>query len=382
MIPLAERMRPQSLDEWVGHEHLLTEGRPLYDAIMADKLFSFVLYAPPGVGKSTLCFLIRKYSKNRFVSLSAVTSGVKDLKAAIDEAKLWKERQQRETVLFIDEIHRFNKSQQDALLPGVERGEIVLMGATTENPSFELNAALLSRVRVFRMEALRKEDIQKILTRAVKTFFKDSPSISTEVIQLISSLSQGDARVALNALELVRSNPIPERVQEIFESKILFHDKSGDLHYQVISAFIKSMRAGQTDAALYYLARLWSAGEDPLFIARRMVIFASEDVGNADLKALALTNAVRHAVEFIGRPECYYALAQGVLYLSKAPKSREVGEQFSKALETVEKTGSLAVPNFLINPQSPLDRELGRGRKRNSNESYLPGELMNPPSTI
>lgn len=373
MKPLSEEMRPQSLDDFVGQEHVLSEGKPLYEAIKEDRLFSFVLYAPPGCGKTSLCSLIRKTTKNRFKSISAVTSGVKDLKAIIEEARMWQARENIDLVLFIDEIHRFNKGQQDALLGAVEKGEIILIGATTENPSFELNSALLSRLRVFRMESLQKEDLLKILKRAEESLKdRDGISIEKDALERISELSQGDARTALNALEQALPEVSLKKINALFAKKALYHDKSGDMHYQVVSAFIKSMRSSQPEAALYYMARMWEAGEDPLFIARRMVIFASEDIGNADLRAIALANAVRHAVEFIGRPECYYALSQGVIYLSRATKSREVGNLFDNALSKVSREGSLPPPKFLVNAVTKLDRELGRGQKRKEGESFLP----------
>jgi putative ATPase len=372
MKPLAEEMRPTRLEDWIGHQEVLKPGSPLYEAISQDRLFSFILYAPPGSGKTSLCRLIKNYTKSHCVSLSAVTAGVKDLKAVITEAKAWKDRAQRETLLFIDEIHRFNKSQQDALLGAVEAGEITLIGATTENPSYELNAALISRLRVFRLEKLRDEDIRCILDRAVEHIGKDIPE---EVLQLISVKSFGDARIALNILEQVSDQPSVSRVEYLFRSATLKHDKAGEAHYQIISALIKSMRAGEEEAALYYFARLWEAGEDIKFIARRLVIFASEDVGNADLRALAVANAVRQAVEFVGRPECYYNLAQAVIFLSRAPKSREVGDKFSKALDQVRRFGDAKVPDFLVNANTRLDRELGKGRKPQPGESFLPLEF-------
>jgi putative ATPase len=375
MIPLAERMRPKTLEEWVGHRDILSPGKALYEAIRNDKLFSFILYAPPGSGKTSLCQIIKTQTKSKFVSLSATHAGVKDLKAVIEEAQIWRERQKRETILFVDEIHRFNKGQQDALLPAVERGEITLIGATTENPSFEVNSALLSRLRVFRLEALTKEDQLAILSRAAATLKDDGAIIEEDALVLVANLAQGDARAALNALEWALPEVTSKKIQELFEKRAIFHDRTGDLHHQVVSAFIKSMRASESDAALYYLARLWSAGEDPLYIARRMVIFASEDIGNADLRALALANAVRHAVEFVGRPECYYALAQGVIYLSKAAKSRDVGDAFQRALSQVERTGAVKVPEFITNANTKLDRDLGRGRSRREGESYLPLEV-------
>ena len=375
MIPLSEKLRPKNLEEFVGQTRILSPGKPLYEAIKNDRLFSFVLYAPPGCGKTSLCRLIKQTTKNRFRALSAVSSGVKDVKAAIEEARAWKQREDVDMVVFIDEIHRFNKGQQDALLGAVEAGEIILVGATTENPSYELNSALLSRVRVFRMEALNAQDIKTLLLRARDHLQTENGEISDDAIDKLIDFSQGDARIALNAVEQALPNVTAEKVSQLFERKLLQHDKSGEMHYHVVSAFIKSMRSGQTEAALYYMARMWEAGEDPLFIARRMVIFASEDVGNHDLRAIALSNAVRHAVEFIGRPECYYALAQGVIYLSRAQKSREVGNLFDKAMRQVKEGGSLNVPDFLVNAPTKLDRELGRGRKQNKGESFLPKEL-------
>lgn len=350
----------------------MSPGSPLYEAIRNDALFSFVLYAPPGSGKTSLGRLIKNYTKAKCVSLSAVTAGVKDVKAVIEEAKAWWGRAERKTILFLDEIHRFNKSQQDALLGAVEAGDIILVGATTENPSYELNSALISRLRVFRLERLRDEDIQRILKRALRQIEKD---VSDDVLKSIAERSSGDARIALNVLEQVLPQPTLENVDYLFRSASLKHDKSGETHYQVVSAFIKSMRAGQEAAALYYLARLWEAGEDVKFIARRLVIFASEDVGNADLRALAVANAVRQAVEFVGRPECYYNLAQAVIYLCSAPKSREAGDKFSKAMDLVRRYGDAEVPKFLTNANTRLDRELGKGGKRQEGESYLPRDL-------
>lgn len=375
MKPLAERLRPKTLEDWVGQSDLLAPDSVLRRAIETDQIFSFILYAPPGSGKTSLCRIIQAQTKKRFVAINAVTSGVKDLKVIIEEAKLWKDRSQRETVLFIDEIHRFNKSQQDALLAAVERGDLILLGATTENPSFEINAALLSRARVFRMEALSEEDLLHILQRAKKLLEEEkgtTAEISDEDLRLLAKEAHGDARVAIGAFEVLFPDLSLSRIQKFFARPQLSHDKSGDLHYQIISAFIKSMRAGQTDAALYYLARLWEAGEDPKFIARRMLIFASEDVGNADLRAIALANAVKGAVEFIGRPECFYALSQGVIYLSKAAKSREAGDRFQKALAQVRRSGPVSPPRFLINAVTKLDKELGRGAKALPGESFFP----------
>jgi len=378
MIPLAEKMRPKSLSEWVGHEELLGTESPLGRAFRDDDFFSFILYAPPGTGKTTLSRLVKSTTKkNRVIFLNAVSSGVKDVKDVIEGAGLWQRSQDQGTILMIDEIHRFNKSQQDVLLAAVEKGDIILIGATTENPSYELNAALLSRVKVFRMESLTSEDVLKILNRAVEAIrvdFSDRLQIEDQALELIAKSVTGDARSALNILESILPSVTILRVRKALEQKPLQHDKTGDLHHQIVSAFIKSMRASQVDAALYYMARLWEAGEDPTYIARRMLIFASEDIGNADIRALAIANAVRQACEFVGRPECYYALSQGVIFLAKAPKSREVGELFQRALQKVQQTGHKPPPKFLMNANTKLDRDLGRGRPREGDESFMPSE--------
>lgn len=369
--PLAEELRPKTLKDLVGQEEVLSPGKPLYEAIKNDQLFSFILYAPPGVGKSSICFLIKQYTQARFKAVSAIQIGVKEVRAIIEEAKAWKERQNKQTVLFLDEIHRFTKSQQDSLLGAVERGEIILIGATTQNPSFEVNAALISRLQVFRLEALSNDSILQILLKA-KDYVKNRIEFcEEEALQILAQEASGDARKALRLFEASLPTLSKERISKLLQTQTFLYDKSGDQHYEVISAFIKSMRASQTEAALYYFVRMWEAGEDPLFIARRMVIFASEDVGNADLKALALTNAVRHAVEFVGRPECYYALTQGVIYLSQAKKSRHVGEAFSKAQELVKKTKNAPVPRFLTNAVTSLDKEFGKGRAR-EDSGFLP----------
>lgn len=347
MPPLAEKLRPSQLEDVVGHSEVLSEGKPLYEAIKNDRLFSFLLYAPPGVGKTTIARLIRHYTKARCVALSAVTSGIKEVKACIEEAKFWKQKDDRDTVVFIDELHRFNKAQQDALLPSVENGEIILIGATTEHPSYEINAALLSRLRVIQLDRLTETDIVKILEKASTTL--ELQTTPRSAIDLIAAQTHGDARTALHIFELSAPDFSLSKIKSFLQGRMLIYDKAGDQHYQIASAFIKSMRAGRSEEALYYLARMWEGGEDPLFIARRMIIFASEDIGNADLRAIALANAVKNAVEFVGRPECYYALSQGVIYLSKATKSREAGDLFQIALNRVKKEGASQVPISLTN---------------------------------
>lgn len=379
MIPLAERLRPKTLNDWVGHEEVMGSGKPLREMIETDHYYSFILYAPPGVGKTSLTKVIKASTRAyRLISLNAVSTGVKEVKELIEGAKLWEKTQNQKTILFIDEIHRFNKGQQDSLLGAVEKGDVTLIGATTENPSYELNAALISRCKVFRMEALTPADLQKILSRAVEVAreeWGEKFTVETGALDWISENASGDARSALNFFEWALPTVTLSKVKNVVGKRTLQHDKTGDLHHQIVSAFIKSMRASETEAALYYLARLWDAGEDPSYMARRMLIFASEDIGNADIRALAVANAVRQAVEFVGRPECFYALSQGVIFLSKAPKSREAGDRFKEALEKVEKLGHASPPNFLVNANTKLDRELGRGSARKDNESYLPGSL-------
>jgi len=376
MIPLAERLRPQSLEDWFGTEALGANGDLLFEAIRKDNLFSFILFAPPGTGKTSLALLIKKHTSARFFQINAVSSGVKDLRDIFEEAKAWKTRANQNSVLFVDEIHRFSKSQQDALLAAVEKGEVTLIGATTENPSFELNSALLSRVRVFLWEGLKPEALEKILQKGLAFLISEYPDLKIKedegFLSALAKESDGDARQALGALERLFPTLSLTALSHYFSKSFLKHDKGGDIHYQIVSAFIKSMRAGQTDAALYYMARLWDAGEDPLFIVRRMLIFASEDVGNADLKALAAMNAIRASVEFVGRPESYYALSQGVILLSEAKKSREAGDRFQIALAKAQKAGSLKPPAFLVNAVTSFDKSVGKGRPRNTGESYLP----------
>ncbi len=369
MKPLAEALRPKNLQDVVGHREHLSPGLPLYDAIANDQIFSCLFYAPPGVGKTTLSSVIRHSTKNRWIGMSAIASGVKDLKAALEEAVFWKQKEGKGSILFVDEIHHFNKSQQDILLGAIERGDIIFIAATTENPAYEVNAALLSRLRVFRFERLKSEDILFLLLRAKD--YLNLEDVPETALAYIAEKSQGDARIALGVFELAQPKFSMPQIGALFKDQGFSHDKRGDLHYQVISAFIKSMRAGETDAALYYLARLWEAGEDPLFIARRMVIFASEDIGNADIRALAVANAVKNACEFVGRPECYYALSQGVIFLSDAKKSREAGDRFEKARKLVHEKGASKVPDFLVNGVTALDRSLGRGRKKRDGESYI-----------
>ena len=344
--PLAERLRPRTLDEFVGQEELLAPGRPLREAIERDLLQSIILWGPPGTGKTTLARIIAETTKARFVSFSAVLSGIKEIRDVMSEAERIRRTTGRRTILFIDEIHRFNRAQQDAFLPRVEAGDIVLIGATTENPSFEVNAALLSRSKVFVLRPLTTEEITTILERALKDpvrgIGQEPVSIDESTTRAIAVYANGDARVALNLLELsVAAAPIHQLVRHIdrtlveqtIQRRTLLYDKSGEEHYNLISALHKSMRNSDPNAAVYWLARMVEAGEDPLYIARRLIRFASEDVGNADPQALTVAVAAKDAVHFIGMPEGNTALAQAALYLATAPKSNAVYEAYNRAAE-------------------------------------------------
>ncbi|HAR48646.1 MAG TPA: AAA family ATPase, partial [Smithella sp.] len=342
--PLAERMRPQNISEYIGQRHLLSEGCLLKRAIEEDKLFSMIFWGPPGSGKTTLARILARETKSNFVSFSAVLSGVKEIRAVIDDARELLERKKMKMILFVDEIHRFNKAQQDAFLPHVESGLITLIGATTENPSFEVIAPLLSRTRVLVLKPFSEEDLLAILENALKDkqkgFGQISIKIDPDVLRYIVSLADGDARSALNNLEaivsMVQNLQENERVvslkfaQEALLKKSLLYDKDGEEHYNLISALHKSLRGSDPDAALYWLGRMLAAGEDPLYIARRMVRFASEDVGNADPQALVIAMAAQQAFHFIGLPEGELALAQAAVYLAVAPKSNSLYVGYGK----------------------------------------------------
>ena len=374
--PLAERMRPQALSEYIGQPHLLGQGCLLRSAIEEDKLFSMILWGPPGSGKTTLARILANETKSNFVSFSAVLSGVKEIRAVIDDAREVWESKKKKTILFVDEIHRFNKAQQDAFLPHVESGLITLIGATTENPSFEVIAPLLSRTRVLLLKPFSEDDLIAIVDRALKDeqrgLGKSSIKADAEAIRYIVSLADGDARNALNNLEaivsLAQTLPPDQRiitsefVQESLLKKALLYDKNGEEHYNLISAFHKSMRGSDPDATLYWLGRMLSAGEDPLYIARRMVRFASEDVGNADPQALIIAIAAKEAFHFIGLPEGELALAQAAVYLATAPKSNSLYTGYSKVKETINKTGYLPVPLHIRNAPTKLMKELDYGK--------------------
>ena len=368
MEPLASKIRPRNLEEFVGQEHLAGEGKPLNVAIKQKHLFSFVLWGPPGTGKTTLAKIYANSLNAKFYELSAVSAGKADIKRILDE-----DSRDIPKVLFLDEIHRFNKSQQDFLLPYVENGQITLIGATTENPSFEVISPLLSRCRVFVLNALSNENMKNIIAR---TGF----CISKEAHDWLINMANGDARQLITMLENTSRlyNKITiETLKNTIQSKFLRYDKVGEEHYNAISAFIKSMRASQPDAALYYLARMIDAGEDPKFIARRMVIFASEDIGTAQPTALVVANEVFRAVETIGLPECGINLAHGVAHLCQCKKDRSSYDAFMGAMADVKQHGNLPIPLNLRNPETKLMKDLtyGKGYEKYSQESYLPEEL-------
>lgn len=347
-------MRPASLDEFVGQAHLVGERGAIRRMIERGHLSSMILWGPPGSGKTTLARLLADVIDAPFSTLSAVMSGVAEVRARIAEARSWIDRGGRSTVLFIDEIHRFNKAQQDALLPQVEDGTITLVGATTENPYFGVNSALLSRLRVFRLEPLTDEQVGALVRRALedKRGLDGRLTLTEDGFAHLVSISAGDARAALNVLEAAAAMAPEgevslELVEAAAQQRILAYDRAGDGHYDTVSAFIKSLRGNDPDAALYWLAAMVAAGEDPRFIARRLVISASEDVGNADPRALPLATAAAHAVEYVGLPEAQYALAQAATFIASAPKSNRAGAAYWKAVEDVEQHGSLPVPKHL-----------------------------------
>jgi putative ATPase len=374
--PLAARMRPQTFAEFVGQEHLVAEGRVLRKCIEADQLPSMVFWGPPGSGKTTLAHIIANVTRAQFSPLSAVSAGVADLRRVIGEAKKRLQSSGKRTILFVDEIHRFNKAQQDAVLPFVENGTVTFIGATTENPSFEVIAPLLSRCRVFRLNLLSDNEIRLIVERAIKDvergLGKFQITIGEEALRHLVTVSSGDARVSLNALEMAAFATVPDSdgsrsiglsaIEEALQHRALLYDKSGDQHYDLISALHKSLRGSDPDAALYWLGRMLEAGEDPLYIARRLVRFASEDVGVADPQALVIAVAAQQAVHFVGLPEGNLALAQAVVYLAAAPKSNSLYQAYSRVQKDIQHGRNEPVPLHLRNPVTGLMRETGYGR--------------------
>ncbi|WP_346938970.1 replication-associated recombination protein A [uncultured Clostridium sp.] len=397
--PLAERLKPSNLDEFVGQEHILAKDKLLYRSIKGDRITSLIFYGPPGVGKTSLAKIIAKTTKCNYVELNAVTSGIKDIKNVTDEAIKEISMSGKKTILFIDEIHRFNKTQQDSLLPHVEKGIVTLVGATTENPFFEVNKALLSRSMIFKLEPLSKGNIVSLLNKALTNKELGYGSINIKLHdkakEFICDNSGGDGRRALNALELavLTTNKnedgtiqiTQDVVEECMQKKQVSYDKSGDYHYDIISAFIKSIRGSDPDAAVHYLARMLYSGEDPEFIARRIVISASEDIGNADPYALLIANAALNAVKFIGMPEARIPLAQAVTYLAGAPKSNAAYNAINLAFEDVEKEDIGRVPLHLRGSNYSGSNILNEGSKYKYphdyenhyvRQQYMPKELL------
>lgn len=397
--PLADRMRPTIIEEVVGQEHIIGPGKLLRRCIETDKLSSIIFYGPPGTGKTTLAAVIANSTKAHFEQLSAVTSGVKDIRRIIKEAKERLGMYSQKTVLFIDEIHRFNKSQQDALLPYVENGTVILIGATTETPSFEINSALLSRSTIFKLEPLKPKHLKTILLKAIKDKKQGLGNmplvVSNDAIEHFIHSSGGDARKALNAVELAALTAKPNSEGKIYitleiakqstQTKNVVYDKNGSNHYDIVSAFIKSMRGSDPDAAVYYLAKMLTAGEDPKFIARRILIHAAEDVGMADPNAILIAHAAVKASEFLGMPEVRIPLAEAAIYIALAPKSNSVLEAIDKAMDTVKTEYSAYPQPHLRDAHYPGAKDLGHGigYKYPHNfggyvkQQYLPDEHLN-----
>ena len=385
---MADRMRPEILEEFLGQDEIVGQGKMLRQAIEADKAPSMIFWGPPGSGKTTLAYIVAKHTKAEFIRFSAVTSGVKDLKEVIKKARE-NAIEDKKTILFIDEIHRWNKAQQDALLPHVERGVITLIGATTENPSFEVRGALLSRCRVFVLKQLSVGEIIEIIKSALKDKIKGlgelDIKINDETINLLAQMSNGDARTALNVLEYAALTPHTpllkgggeglnnisgEVVKEAFQKSYLLYDKDGEEHYNIISALHKSLRGSNADAALYWLARMLEAGEDPLYIARRLVRFASEDVGLANSRALEQAVAAYQACHFMGMPECNVVLAQAVVYLAKCEKSNELYTAYNQVARDVHDYGNLPVPLYIRNAPTKLMKDLNYGKDYKYSPDY------------
>jgi putative ATPase len=377
--PLAVRMRPQSIEEFVGQSHLLGPGSALRTAIEQGHPHSMVLYGPPGSGKTTLARMVAARSSAAFEELSAVQAGRAEVRAVIERAAHRRDTSGGQTVLFLDEIHRFNKAQQDALLPAVEEGLLTLIGATTENPAFEVNGALLSRLRVYALQALTAEELATVLRRAAGT----SMAVQPDAFDFLAARSEGDARTALNALELAAATAAElgeervtlQRVEDALQRRAILYDKGGDRHYDYISAWIKATRGSDPDASLHYLAVMLEGGEDPRFIVRRMVILASEDIGNADPAALSLATAAAQAVELVGLPEARYALAQAAIYLALAPKSDAAGRALSAAAEHVRQHGAAPAPAWLRSGPLADLRSVGQQRGAYDNPHAHPGHV-------
>jgi putative ATPase len=396
--PLAERMRPKGLEEFVGQDHLLGPGKVLRQAIESDQLPSMILWGPPGSGKTTLAMVIASTTGAQFTAFSAVLSGVKEIREVVGEAgEEWRSRKRR-TLLFVDEIHRFNKAQQDAFLPHVEKGTLILIGATTENPSFEVISPLLSRTKVFTLKPLKEEEVELILRRALadkdRGLGKYPAEMAPEVLSGICHMVDGDARMGLNTLEMVVLTTAPdakgvrrirkENLEEVLQRKTFLYDKSGEEHYNLVSALHKSLRGSDPDAALYWLGRMIEAGEDPLYIARRMIRFASEDVGMADPQALPIAVSAMQAFHFVGLPEGTLALAQAAVYLATAPKSNALYVAYQEVEKDVREAPNMPVPLHIRNAPTSLMKDLGYGKEYKYphdypdhfvEEEYLPENL-------
>ena len=383
-VPLAERMRPQGLDEFIGQEHLLGPGKFLRRMLESGRIFSIILWGPPGSGKTTLARMISRFAQARFVQFSAVLSGVKEIREVVREAETLLHREGLKTILFVDEIHRFNKAQQDAFLPHLERGVITLVGATTENPSFEVIAPLLSRSKVLVLKRLTETELEKIIERALsdpdRGLGREAVQLTDEARDLLKAQADGDARVALNILEQVQAL-VPRKaeggllitqdlMEEAIQKKALQYDKSGEEHYNLISALHKSLRGSDPDGALYWLARMLAAGEDPLFIARRLIRFAAEDIGLADPQALVQALAAKETYHFLGSPEGELALVQAAVYLATAPKSNALYLAYRSVQEDVVKFQSLPVPHHIRNAPTQLMKGLGYGRGYKYSHDY------------
>ena len=397
MAPLAARMRPQTLDEYVGQQHLVGEGKPLRKMIERRQGHSFILWGTPGIGKTTFAKLFANSLDAKFIELSAVMSGVKEIRAAVDDAKQWRLMTQKATLLFVDEVHRFNKSQQDAFLPFIEDGTFLFVGATTENPAFELNSALLSRARVYRLQAPSVEDLQDVMGRALadpkRGLGKRDIQISDHHLNILAQAADGDVRRSLSFLEILADfvedgeTITDEQLENVLGGSIRRYDKGGDVFYDQISAFHKSIRGSSPDGALYWMARMLDGGCDPLYIARRLLAIASEDIGNADPRALQVGLNAWDIFERVGPYEGNRAIAQAAVYMACAPKSNAVYRGFSQALESVRNHPSLEVPNHLRNAPTSLAKEMGHGEEYRyahnepnayaAGESYLPEEIAN-----
>ena len=394
IAPLADRMRPRSFDEFVGQQKIIGEGTPLRKAIEEDRVFSVIFWGPPGSGKTTLARLIAKTTKGEFIPFSAVTSGIKEVKVVLSKANNYYKMSGRRTYVFIDEIHRFNKAQQDAFLPYVEKGDVILIGATTENPSFEVINALLSRMRVYVLERLTKKEIASVISRALDDTEVGlggfGLSLNDDALELICSAADGDARRGLSLLEgtaaFVGKGGVitADAVRQVSLKTALQYDKDGEEHYNLISALHKTIRGGDPDASLYWLARMLEGGQDPRYIVRRLVRFATEDIGLADPYALTLTMNARDAYQFLGSPEGELAIAEAVIYMACAPKSNAVYTAFDKAMEDASKSGSLPVPLWIRNAPTKLMKALDYGKDYkyahdykdgSTDQEYFPEEL-------